>query len=403
MRATLKALNEASANIESKVDGKSKADSESKSGRESKADIEPAVARSPEPEPKNRIRQATVAVLAVCAVVFAYGVVADRLTPYTDQATVQAYVVSIAPDVGGRVEVVNVIDNQAVNVGDILFEIDPERYAIEVKRAEAELATAGLNVGASTAALVSAQARLTEAKARLANAQTQSARTFSLVKQGIESKSQGELAKASLETALADVDRSTAEVEQARQNLGPLGADNPQIRKAMALLEKAKRDHIDTAMRAPSDGFITNLQLSQGQFVSAGQAVMTFVDREVIWIESQFHENSLEYIKPGNIADVVLDVHPGRVYKAEIESVSWGVDTREVNPSTGLPKVRNDKGWIRETQRFVVRVRFLPENRPIGIRIGSQANVVVYNGKSWMTDGIGRLWIVLISYLTYLS
>jgi multidrug resistance efflux pump len=171
----------------------------------------------------------------------------------------------------------------------------------------------------------------------------------------------------------------------------------------MATLERSKRDLLDTVVRAPSAGVITNLQLADGQFVSVGQAVLTFVDSEIIWIESQLRENSLEYLKPGNAADVVLDVHPGRVYPARVESVGWGVNSRNINPSTGLLEVKNDKGWVRETQRFAVRVQFDPESRPQGIRIGSQANVVVYTGKCWLTDFIGRLWILLVSYLTYLS
>jgi multidrug resistance efflux pump len=352
---------------------------------------------------KNPVRGATLTVLALCALIFTYSVFADRFTPNTDQATVQAYIVNIAPDVAGRVRVVNVVDNQGVATGQVLFELDPERYSIEVSKAEADLAAAGLTVGASTAALSSAQAKLTEAKAQLANAEAQASRTFGLVKQGIESKARGDLAKREFETSAAAVERATADVEQARQNLGPTGVDNPQIRIATAALDKAKRDLLDTVVRAPADGVVTNLQLSEGQFVGAGQAVMTFLDREIIWIEAQFRENSLEYLKPGDPADVVLDVYPGRTVRAKVESISWGVDTREINPSTGLPKVKNDKGWIRETQRFIIRIAFDPERRPKGVRIGSQANVVVYTGKSWITDSIGWFWIRLISYLSYLN
>jgi len=364
------------------------------------AELVPSADSKPQ---KNNVRRVTIAVFALCGLLFTYSLIADRLTPYTDQATVQAYIVNMAPDVSGHVKLVYVIDNQAVRAGDVLFEIDSDRYAIEIKLAEAQLAAAGLNVGASTAALASAQARLAQAKAKLTQAETQAARMLDLVKQGIESRSRGELAQEELDTSSAEVARAVAEVEQARQNLGPLGEDNPQIRQAMATLERAKRDLIDTIVKAPSDGVITNLQLAGGQFVATGQSVMTFVESEAIWIESQFSENSLEYLKPNNRAEVVLDVHPGRVYQAEVESVGWGVDSREINPATGLQKVRNDKGWIREKQRFIVRVRFDPGARPRGVRIGSQANVVVYSGKSYVTDAIGKIWIRLIAYLNYLS
>ena len=345
----------------------------------------------------------TVAVLVLCVALFVYSLVADRLTPYTDQATVQAYVVRIAPDVNGRVMAVNVIDNQIAMTGDVLFEIDPERYEIAVESAEAQLAAAGLAVGASTAALAGAEAALAEAEAKLANIQEQTARIFDMVKKGIYAKSKGDQAKASLDAAIADVDRAKAGVEQARQNMGPQGADNPQIRQAQAALRKARRDLTDTVVRAPSDGVITNLQLATGQFVTAGQAVMTFIDGDVIWIDSQFRENSLEHIEVGDAADVVLDLRPGRIYPGRIESVGWGVDSREVDPATGLPTIRNDSGWVRDAQRFAVRIQFEPDTRPKGIRLGSQANIVVYTGQNSITDSIGRAWIMLVSYLSYLG
>jgi multidrug resistance efflux pump len=363
----------------------------------------PQKAEAKTPIPAISIRQVTVAVLGLCVVLFLYSLIADRLTPYTDQATVQAYVVRIAPDVTGRVMAVNVIDNQIARIGDILFEVDRDRYEIAVEAAEAQLAAAGLAVGASTAALAAAEARLAEAEAKLANTQEQTARQFELVKKGVYSKARGDQATASLDAAIADVDRAKAEVEQARQNMGPQGADNPEIRQAQAAVRKARRDLADTVVRAPSDGVITNLQLATGQFVPAGQSVMTFIDAEVIWIESQFRENNLEHLEVGNAADVVLDMRPGRIYPGRIESIGWGVDSRDVDPLTGLPTIKNDSGWVREAQRFAVRIQFDPDTRPKGIRLGSQANIVIYTGQSAITDAIGRFWIILVAYLSYLG
>ena len=137
--------------------------------------------------------------------------------------------------------------------------------------------------------------------------------------------------------------------------------------------------------------------------VAAGQSVLTFVDSDVIWIESQFRENSLEHIEVGNLADVVLDLRPGRVYPRRIESVGWGVDSRDVDPVTGLPIIKNESGWVRDAQRFAVRIQFDPDSRPKGIRLGSQANIVVYTGRNSITDTIGYAWIVLVSYLSYLG
>jgi len=370
--------------------------------REDREAYAPIAAPAPA-APKNPIRRLTGIVLLLCAALFVYGLFADRFTPYTAQATVQAYVVRVAADVAGRISAVNVIDNQIVRTGEVLFEIDRERYAIAVETAEAQLAAAGLAVGASTAALASAEAQLAEAEAKLTNIQEQTARIFEMVKKGIYAKARSDQATASLDAAIADVDRAKADVEQARQNMGPQGADNPQIRQAQAALRKARRDFTDTIVLAPSDGVITNLQLATGQYAAVGQAVLTFIDAEVIWIDAQFRENSLEHVAAGNAADVVLDIRPGRVYPAKVESVGWGVDRKDIDPATGLPVIRNDTGWIRDAQRFAVRVQFEPDEQPKGIRLGSQANVIIYTGQTSVTDAIGRLWIVLVSYLSYLS
>ncbi|MGE3872920.1 MAG: HlyD family secretion protein [Parvibaculaceae bacterium] len=359
----------------------------------------PAMAKAP----PNKVRRATFIVLLLCVGIFLYSLIADRLTPYTDQARVQAYIVRVAPDVNGRVEAVNVIDNQFARAGDVLFQIDRERYEIAVDSAKAQLAAAGLSVGASTAALASAQARLAEAEARLANTQEQTARIFEMVKKGIYAEARGDQAKAGLDAAIADVDRAKADVEEARQNLGPQGADNPQVRQAEAALRTAARNLVDATVRAPSDGVLTNLQLAPGQFVAAGQAVLTFIDTDAIWMECEFRENNLERMKVGDPADIVLDIRPGRTYPGTVESIGWGVDSRDVDPTTGLPTFRDDTGWIRDAQRFAVRIQFAPDSRPKGIRLGSQANVVVYTGGSSLTDAVGRLWIILVAYLSYLG
>src|SRR5436190_20031313 len=95
---------------------------------------EPAPEQPPPPKapPANPMAKVTIVVLLLAVVLFVYNLFADRMTPYTDQATVQAYVVNVAPDVGGRVKAVNVVDNQKVKAGDVLLTIDAERYQIAV-------------------------------------------------------------------------------------------------------------------------------------------------------------------------------------------------------------------------------------------------------------------------------
>ncbi len=358
---------------------------------------------APPPQPTNLVRRLTLIVLLTGLGIFIYSIFADRLTPYSDQATVQAYVVQIAPDISGRVKTVNIIDNQMTKAGQVLFTLDAERFEIAVASAEAQLSLAGQSVGASTAGLAAAEATLAQTEAVLANSRQQTARTRTLVRTGFETKAQGDIAEAELATSIASVGQARAEVERARQNLGPRGADNAEIRAAQAALRKARRDLEDTVVRAPSDGVVTSLKLAPGQFVSTGQPALTYFDSRVIWVDCEMEENGLEHIKVGDPVDIVLDIRPGRVYRGKVESIGWGVDTRDVDPQTGLPSIQNDSGWIREPQRFPVRIRFDEDKRPRGIRLGSQADVVVYTGDNLLTDAIGRIWIWLVSLFSYIS
>jgi multidrug resistance efflux pump len=167
-------------------------------------------------------------------ILFLYSLIADRLTPYTSQATVQAFVVRMAAEVPGRVIEVNVIDNQRVKAGDVLFRIDPQSYEIALEQAQARLAGVGQSIGASTAAVSSAQERLVTATAKRDNTREQVARVFELVKKGTYAQARADQATAQIQSAEAGVREAEAELERAKQELGPQGTDNPQFREALA-------------------------------------------------------------------------------------------------------------------------------------------------------------------------
>jgi multidrug resistance efflux pump len=314
------------------------------------------VAATPSPsKPADPLRRWTLAILALCVLLFGWTLIADRLTPYTSDASVRTFVVRLRPEVSGKVIEVAVRDNQIVRTGDLVYRIDPAPFRIAVERAAAKLAAAGQAVGASTAAVDEAQAQLVQELAQRDNVREQAARVFELVRTGVYAKSKGDQAQSELGTAEAQVQRAQASLEQARQALGPKGADNPQIREATAELEQARLDLARTTLLAPGDGVVSNLQLSVGQYAAAGQPALTFLDARQIWLQAFLRENSLEYISPGTRAEVVLDVLPGRVLPARVESVGWGIGESDVDTITGLPKTRQGTGgWLAPAQRFPV-------------------------------------------------
>ena len=353
---------------------------------------------------RDPVRRWTLIVLGLIVVLFLYSLIADQLTPYTSQAIVQAFVVRMAPEVVGRVIEVNVTDNQRVKAGDVLFRVDPEPYEIALEQAKARLANVGQTIGANTAAVTSAQERLVETEAKRDNVLEQSNRVLVLVEKGVYAEARKDRAIKEMEVAEASVREAASEVERAKQELGPQGSDNPQFREALADVEKAKLDLLRTTVSAPSDGVVTNLQLADGEFVAVGQAALTFIDTEDVWINANFRENSLENVKAGDPVGLVLDTLPGRVFAAEVQSVGWGVSQGSIDPETGLPKINEPMGLVRTPQRFAVKIE--PNRKdfvPGSVRYGSQANVIVYATDNAVVNAIGAFWMRLVAVLTYVS
>src|SRR3954469_12974111 len=355
--------------------------------------------------PADPLRRWTLATFALGVLLFGWTMIADRLTPYTSDASVRTFVVRAVPEVSGKVIEVAVRDNQIVRTGDLLYRIDPVPFRIAVERSEAKLAAAGQAVGASTAAVDEAQAQLVQEIAQRDNVRDQAARILALVRTGVYAAARGDKARSELDSAEAQVQRAEASLEQARQALGPKGADNPQIREALAALEQARLDLTRTTLLAPGDGVVTNLQLNIGQFAAAGQPALTFLDAQLVWLQAFLRENNLEHIQPGTRAEVVLDVLPGRVLPARVESIGWGVGEGDVDSTTGLAKTRQSSGgWLAPAQRFPVQLTFeTADERPRGMRYNAGASVIVYTGEHPVANALAWLWIRVIAVLTYVS
>jgi len=353
-------------------------------------------------KPRNPMRSIALCVLLLICVLFILAIFMERRTPSSSQAAVNAYIIGIAPEVTGRVVEIGVTDNSIVKSGQLLFRIDSSQYQLAVSQAEAKLAQVGQSIGASTANVDAMQARVAEAKANRNHRQDQFNRASQLLARGVYSKEKFDQAKAEADQANASVAAAEADLRRSEEELGAGGNDNPQLKEALAALERAQLDLFRTSISAPADGVVTNLQLAVGGMVSTGQSAMTFIDGGTVWINAAFKENSLEKVAAGNRAEVLFDVLPGQVFSAEVESIGMGVAQGSVDPATGLPKVSTDSGWVRTPQSFPVRL-ILDNGRPKGVRYGSQAHVVIYTGDNPITNAIGRLWMRFLSVLTYAS
>jgi len=352
-------------------------------------------------EKSNKVRKITNYLLISVVVLLLFSIVSDRIIPSTDNARVKGYVVPIKPQVSGQVLDILVQPNQPVEEGEVLAKLNPADYEIAVKQAEQNLEIAGQNVGAQTAVIASSQARLTSANVELENVKLQSSRILEMAERGVVSQSDADKARASLATARANVVNAQADLEKSKRQLGADGEENSQIKAALLALEQAQINLERTVIRAPTVGGVSNFSLSEGFYASAGQPMMTFVSTESIWIEAYFRENSLGNIKAGDEVEVALDFAPGQVLKGKVTSVDWGVDWGQNDQAGKLAQANNQTGWLRQTQMLPISIEFDHSQATGLLRIGGQADVIVYSSDNFIFNTIGKLWIRFVSLMSY--
>lgn len=353
-----------------------------------------------------RVRRLVLVTLLVLLVMFVYHLIADRITPYTSQATVDTFLVQIAPEVTGPVVSVDVSDNRKVKKGQVLFRIDPQPFQIALRAAQANVALATQAADASVADVRVSEAQLSRQRVDLAASQQLGKIVLDLSAKRALSETSAIRARADIAKTRADISRVEAETERARIRMGEAGNQNAQIRQALAAVDQAELDLRHSTVAAPSDGVVTNLRLSPGQFASRGQPVLSFVADGPRWISAAMRENQLGHIAPGNRVYIVFDDRPGKVYSARVDSVGWGIAQGGEAPTGQLPTVTAPSGWLREPQRFPVRIVLDPPTDPAESlppnRSGAQANVVVLTRDRSIFNPLSRLWIWMVAMLSYL-
>lgn len=347
-------------------------------------------------------------VVLLIVVSLAWYLLADRFTPYTQQARVGAFVIPVAAEVSGRVIRVNVRNNQDVKAGDVIFEIDPQPYQIAVDRARADLESTRRQVGASTAGIASAQANLRAAQANELKARQDNQRLEGLYRQdpGTISVRLLEVSRANREQAVSQVAAARAEVQRAREQEGGNEESNALLRSAATALSKAELDLANTQVHARSAGLITDLRTDVGQFASAGNPVMTLIAIHDVWISADMTENNLGLVRPDSPVLIALDALPGEVFAGRVRSVGYGVSVGQPPAPGSLPTVQNSRDWLRPAQRFPVIIEFSPDalamlkdNR--AIRAGGQAEVMAFPSEGNVLNPLGRMFLWLMSWLSY--
>jgi multidrug resistance efflux pump len=359
---------------------------------------------APAPSP---MRKVILVALGLLLVLFVYHVLSDRYTPYTSQARVEAFLTQVAPEVAGDVLEVAVKDNSPVTKGQVLFRIDPEPYELAVRSADANLSVALQAADVSVADIAAARAQIAKQRADLSASRELGGIVSGLVGKRALPQTQGIRAEADTQKSAADLTRAQADLKKALANLGEPGLRNPKVRQALAALDQARLNLRNTLVRAPADGTVTNLRLAVGQYVAPGQPLLSFLERGPRWISADMRENQLGNVRPGQDVTIALDILPGKLFRGTVHSVGWGVSQGDEAPSGQLSTVPADQGWLRDPQRFPVRIQVLPDEvKKAGIdvgRSGAQANVIIFTQDKSIMNPIGRLWIKVIALLSYLQ
>ncbi len=294
------------------------------------------------------------------------------LTRSTENAYINADVVNVAAQVSGRVIDVHVKDNQHVQKGDALFDIDPEPFSIALERAQADLALAQQSARQDNAEVVAARALVSQAESDLANARNTYARDRELVEKHF-------LSQQSLDDAQTRMQALQATLEQARAKLArALSApektsERGDVLKAQAAIDQARLDLQHTHVIAAQDGQISNLTLTAGSLVGVGIPLFALIADNSFHIDANYKETELHGIHPGQGVDIEIDMYPGQHFRGTVESISGGTGTA----FSLLPPQNATGNWVKIAQRVPVRIKLAPTDAAHPLRIGATATVSV--------------------------
>ena len=329
--------------------------------------------------PRLRLTGRVIGILIVLAAVI-LSICVTRLYyvyPRTDDAYVRANVVGVAAHVSGPIVLMPVVDNQHVREGQLLFEVDPRPYQSVVERAQANLALTNLQIKALDDAIRSAGSRQRQLEASLAYDTQYLGRIEPLLNRHFVTANDVFNARSRVSADQAAVSSAFSEVSKAQNELGQYGEINARRKAAEASLYDAKLNLEYCYVRAPFDGYVTNLNITIGQYANEGREVLSLVDNRSWYVIANFRENFLGYIRPQMKARVYLLSYPNRQFRGRVQGVGWALYQTNGGSVQGLPQVEETLNWVRLSQRFPVRIILEDTDAAFPFRSGATAVVTI--------------------------
>lgn len=326
------------------------------------------------------------AVFALTAVLIYFAWSAGASSPRSDVAEIEAPVVQISPTVPGRVISISVENNQAVNAGDVLFQVDPEPYQLrldqaqaELRAAESELAQGGRNIATAQSNADVAQKQIERAQFNSDLAKQTLDRLEPLLERGFVTAQQVDQARTAYNDALVSLDQALQSSQGATQVIGTLDTRQAQVDTAKATVALMQRDLDNTIVRAPFDGLVTGLLMPPGEYVVTGQTLFSLIDTSGWEAVAFFRETELLNIAVGDTAEVFVMTDSRQPVSGTVAAIGWGVRSADAANLLGLPIVSNSLNWVKVAKRFPVYVH-LHEPPADLMRVGASAMVVIMGG-----------------------
>jgi membrane fusion protein (multidrug efflux system) len=359
--------------------------------RDELAEADPEIARQDEPESDQTPQQSAASrrkrlllMLSVPLLVIIAGLVywwSIQGKVSTDNAYVKQDTVGVAAEVAGKIIGVSVHENQMVNQGDLLFQIDPEPFRVKIEQATALIAAAQSNVTALQNDEALSGADVSAAREDIGFAQSRLVRQQALWARGFTTKADLDAAQHAVAQARAELKAAEARAQEAQAKLanGPaVPHENAQIAGAKADREQAELDLRRTEVRAPIAGRVAQSdRLQQGQMAVTALPMLTIVSEKSSYVEANFKETQLNHMRVGQRAEIELDAYPGVKLAGHVLSIGAGTGSE----FSVLPAQNATGNWVKVTQRVPVRIT-IDDKPPRRLIAGLSADVTVFTSDS---------------------
>ena len=299
-----------------------------------------------------KVRVFIIGIAALCALVLlARHLIlgASRIT--TDDAYIEGRIHSIASKIPGTVKKVHVSDNQSVKIGDLLLEIDLADYQLKVNEAQAALDAQKARLLDADAGIKTASANLEIQEVTLGQAELDQKRAEALFKEEVIPKERHEKAITAHNLAKAQVKAVQEQLEKAKSSKV---LEESVVKQREASLNIVQLNLSYAKIFAPSDGYVTNKSVEEGNQIQAGQPLMAVIALDDIWLVANYKETQLKNVRPGQSVLIKVDTYPGKVFTGRVDSLMAGTGA-----AFSLFPPENALGnYVKVVQRIPVKIIF---------------------------------------------